>query len=283
MLNDLVSVIIPTFNHAQYITKAIDSILKQNYENIEIIIVDDASTDNTSQLIQSLPNPRLRYIKHEANQGISHARNTGLSHANGNFIAFLDSDDWWLPHKLHKQVTIAEEYPEADFICSNGYFKDKNHLLFTTKTKSGIIPFQSNHWPLKGISPTPSSWFFRKKILAKVSSFDTNLKRCEDGDFFVRVAKHYKIYFINEPLVFWLSPNDLTATLEQIKTQEIFLNKHKEDMRLDREYYCIYTKTLGKDYLRLGFKKEARNYLLEAFKTSPFQSAIWSKLLKTFL
>jgi len=110
----LVSIIIPTFNRAHYLLEAINSIFAQNYKNIEIIIVDDGSTDNTSKII-NLHNKQLHYIYQE-NGGQAAARNKGIAIAKGKYLAFLDSDDLWTSNKLHKQIRYMQKHPEVKIL-----------------------------------------------------------------------------------------------------------------------------------------------------------------------
>lgn len=111
-MNDLVSIIMPSYNTAQYIAESIQSVLKQTYANWELIIVDDCSTDNTDEIVTSIEDKRIRYFKNEKNSGAAVSRNKALREARGRWIAFLDSDDLWYPEKLEKQIR---------FMMENGY------------------------------------------------------------------------------------------------------------------------------------------------------------------
>lgn len=107
-MQDLVSVIMPSYNTAQYIKESIDSVINQSYKNWELIIVDDCSTDNTDEVVEGISDDRIRYIKNEKNSGAAISRNKALREAKGRWIAFLDSDDLWMPEKLEKQLTFME-------------------------------------------------------------------------------------------------------------------------------------------------------------------------------
>lgn len=109
-MNELVSIVMPSYNTANYIEASIESVRRQTYENWELIIVDDCSTDNTDEVVRPfLADGRIRYLKNEQNSGAAISRNRALREANGKWIAFLDSDDLWLPEKLEKQVTFMEQ------------------------------------------------------------------------------------------------------------------------------------------------------------------------------
>lgn len=113
-----VSVIMPTFNYGRYIKTAIESVLQQTHSNLELLVIDDGSTDETFSIVSNFSDPRLRYTRLE-NGGVSRARNHGLAQAEGDVIAFLDADDLWLPHKLRTQVRVLEEVPEVGFVACN--------------------------------------------------------------------------------------------------------------------------------------------------------------------
>src|SRR4030043_1337098 len=101
-----VSVIIPTYNRAHLVGRSIRSVLNQTYQDLEVIVVDDGSKDNTAEIVRGITDPRIVFLKHEKNRGVSAARNTGLKAARGKYIAFQDSDDEWLPQKLEKQLEL---------------------------------------------------------------------------------------------------------------------------------------------------------------------------------
>jgi len=277
-----VSIIITAFNRAYLITKAITSILEQNYCDFEIIIVDDASTDNTREVVAQIKDRRIRYVHHVENRGWPAARETGFAQAKGSYIAFCDSDDWWYPEKLSKQMAVFEQSPEADFIFTNGYYQKMDQLLFKTDKDSGLIPQGEEHFPLRDIVTLPSSWIFKRKILNEVNTFDRDILVWEDGDFFVRVADRFRVYFLNEPLVFWYSPQENFKPLRELTGRERFLKKHRGRMSRDPGYLFRFVKTLGKDYLRHAKPRQARQYLRQAFLMRPLDFSVWSKTFKSF-
>ena len=196
--NPLVSVIIPTHNRAWALAGAIDSVLAQNYKNFELIVIDDGSTDNTSDLIDGYSG-KLALIRQE-NAGVSAARNRGIESSRGEFIAFLDSDDTWLPQKLSRQMDFMGRYPEA-LICQTQEIWIRNNTRVNPrschKKPSGMI-FESS---LALCLVSPSAVMMKKNLFDKVGLFDEGLPACEDYDLWLRVGCRYPVYLVDEPLV----------------------------------------------------------------------------------
>ncbi len=196
--NPLVSVIIPTYNRAWALAEAIDSVLAQNYKNFELIVIDDGSTDNTSDLIDGYSG-KLTLIRQE-NAGVSAARNRGIESSRGDFIAFLDSDDTWLPQKLSRQMDFMGRYPEA-LICQTQEIWIRNNTRVNPrschKKPSGMI-FESS---LALCLVSPSAVMMKKNLFDKVGLFDERLPACEDYDLWLRVGCRYPVYLVDEPLV----------------------------------------------------------------------------------
>ncbi|GAH74960.1 unnamed protein product, partial [marine sediment metagenome] len=163
-----VSVIIPTYNRAYLIGRAIQSVLNQTYQDFEIIVVDDGSTDDTEEIVRSFKDKRIGYVRHEKNKGAAAARNTGIKAAKSEYIAFQDSDDEWLPEKLEKQMKVFENAPPevgvvyTDFLRIKG--NKKIHIPFSWVTqKEGNIHKEL----LKGNFVTTQSVVIRKKCFKK--------------------------------------------------------------------------------------------------------------------
>jgi glycosyltransferase involved in cell wall biosynthesis len=144
-INELVSVILPAYNAEKYIGGAIKSVLKQTYPYLELIVVDDGSMDRTVEIVNNFRDPRILLIKHEFNMGVSAARNTAIDNASGTFIAFIDSDDEWLPDRLEKLLPILIESSEDCFIA------DDHTVCFDTK--NGLKPWDSGLNMYHGINP----------------------------------------------------------------------------------------------------------------------------------
>lgn len=193
-----VSVVIPTFNRARLIGAAIDSVLDQDFADVELIVVDDGSTDDTFRLISAYGD-RLRSIRQE-NRGVSAARNAGIRSAGGNLIALLDSDDEWLPGKLAAQVAFFEDHPEA-LICQTEEIWIRNGKRVNPgnrhRKQAGMIFERS----LALCLVSPSAVMMRKSLLDEVGLFDERLPACEDYDLWLRIAWKYPIHLIDRPLI----------------------------------------------------------------------------------
>jgi len=196
----LVSVIIPTYNRAGIVSRAVQSVLDQTFRDFELIVVDDGSTDQTADVLsryETLPGVSIITQK---NKGVSSARNAGLTAASGQLIAFLDSDDYWLPDKLEVQANFFERRPEA-LICQTEetwYRRGRrvNPKKYHRKP-SGDIFFQS----LELCLVSPSAVMMRRELFDLVGTFDEGLPACEDYDLWLRVSARYPVHLLDEPCV----------------------------------------------------------------------------------
>ena len=196
--NPLVSVVIPTYNRAWVIKEAVDSVLAQDYKDFELIIVDDGSTDNTSDVLASYGED-VRVLFQE-NKGVSAARNRGVAEASGQLVAFLDSDDLWLPKKLSMQVEFFNKTPDA-LICQTEEVWIRNGIRVNPKKRhkkpSGMI-FE----PSLGLClVSPSAVMIRRDLLDREGGFDETLPACEDYDLWLRLSSRFPVYLIETPLI----------------------------------------------------------------------------------
>ncbi len=192
-----VAVIIPTYNRAALIERALASVIAQSYAAAEIIVVDDGSTDNTQQIIEA-NYAQIRYLQ-QTNKGVSAARNAGINATSCEWICLLDSDDSWQPDKLEKQRKALTENPDYLFCHTNEIWYRNGKILNQGKKheKHGGNIFKYC-LPLCAISP--SSAMIKKELFDKVGLFDENLPACEDYDMWLRICCQYPVLFLDEAL-----------------------------------------------------------------------------------
>lgn len=197
-----ISVIIPTYNRVHTLRRALDSVLNQkgidDLELYEVIVVDDASTDDTVGMVEA-SYPQCTMISLSGNKGVSHARNVGFQRANGDWLAWLDSDDEWLPDKIYRQRTLLQQ--SGLLFCHTEEIWIRNGVRVNAMKKhrkTGGWIF-SHCLPLCAISP--SSVLMHRSILDDVGCFDENLPVCEDYDLWLRVTANYEVAFLEEPAI----------------------------------------------------------------------------------
>ncbi|PKB17461.1 glycosyltransferase [Flavobacterium sp. 5] len=231
----LVTVIITTYNRREYLENAIQSVVNQSYTNIEIVVIDDGSDDNYAEAICNKYSNCTYFYKE--NEGLSSARNYGIYLSKGEYIAFLDDDDFWESSKIDKQIKVFLENPEIDCVHSSAAVIDEKGQLTGTiigasETKahkrSGYVFWNAlGVWVVK--SPTP---LIRKKIFQPDLLFDESIKVGEDVDFYQRMFFRHRVYYINEPLAFYREYNNPDRlSLQQKKyigiEKKMFLNFKK--------------------------------------------------------
>jgi len=284
-----VSVIIPAFNSEQFIEETINSILKQTYKDFEIIVVDDGSKDGTPEVLEKYKD-NLVYVR-KKNEGISLARNQGIKRARGEYIAFIDHDDLWLPEKLRKQVALLESDKNIGLCYSDAYVIDENkkrnnRLFEISPPQSGMVRerlFKENFIPIL-------TAVVRRSVIDKTGLFDPKYKIAEDWDFFLRVAKRYKIGFINEPLAEYrihrgsFSRQKDLAVSEAISIIDTYINhveKFENGILKRRKEWLQFD--LGMVYLHKGMKKKAREHFRLSIKKKPVSVLLSMGFLASFL
>jgi glycosyltransferase involved in cell wall biosynthesis len=194
----LVSVIIPTYNRGWVVQEAIDSVLDQDFSDYELMVVDDGSNDNTREILSAYG--KAITVLQQSNRGVSAARNRGIAEAAGRLIAFLDSDDLWLPRKLTTQVKFFEENADA-VINQTQEIWIRNGVRVNPKQRhhkfSGMIFERS----LALCLVSPSAVMIKKSLFDAVGVFDENLPACEDYDLWLRISCRYPVHLVDSPLI----------------------------------------------------------------------------------
>jgi len=238
----MISVILPTYNRAGKIMLSIESVLSQEFKEFELIIVDDASVDDTYDIVNKISDKRVVYIRHKENKGASVARNTGWRNSKYEYLAFIDSDDVWDSKYLLSQI---EKYKYTDEGVGLIYCRYINVYKNKKIIKPENIKIKSNSSIMEAIvvNPfiTPQIILVRKSVMASLNGFDENLKSLEDFDFSLRLLQKYKIIRNDDILVeIRLSNDSLSLQHEKniVSSKQIY-NKNVslfDDIRLKRKY-----------------------------------------------
>ena len=196
----LVSVIMPTYNHAQFIGEAIDSVLNQTYKNLELIIIDNYSKDNTAEIVASYKDDRIKYLKFKNNGIIAASRNYGIRHSQGGYIAFLDSDDIWLPFKLKLQVDRLNAYSDIGLVYSKCFVMKDGKVHRTSPHMNLYNGYVFNNMIfITNVSILTA--VIKRDVVEKIGLFDEDKKLIgiEDLNYWIRLSKEFKVMSINRP------------------------------------------------------------------------------------
>lgn len=241
-----VSIIIPCHNRAKLLLKTIDSVLEQTYQDFEIIVVDDASTDDILSELNSVDDPRIHYFRHAHNKGAPAARNTGLAHAQGEYIAFLDSDDAWLPEKLERQLQAFDDKAHDCGIVYCRFLKGETPSRLPPQTGD----FGQNIL-VRNFVGTFSTPLIRRRCFDDTRLMDESLKSCQDWDLWIRMAEHHKFFYIEEPLVLYFPQAVSITRNHQAKYQGLAAIKSKyatQIGQLPRHLKALFHFNIGVDH-----------------------------------
>lgn len=283
-----ISIVIPTLNRAHLVTRAITSVLNQTYQDYEIIIVDDGSIDETERVIKRCNYKKIIYIKHKKTRGPGAARNTGIDATRGDYIAFLDSDDEWLPKKLEKQINLFKKnIDKIGLIYCGVQLIDQ----YSGNTKEKWMPRFKGYVYEKNLAANfvvsgSSTVIVQRKALKKVGKFDESLPSCEDWDLWTRIAKHYEFDFSPEILVnCFLHSKRVSSNFERVRLGlKLFSDKYKKEIDKQRNnvkaQHFFY---LGNHFCYYGDEDLARQYLVRAFDIYPVNPLFFFSLIFFFL
>lgn len=230
-----VSVIMNCHNCNKYLTQALDSVYKQTFKNYEIIFWDNQSTDNSSEIALSYGEP-LRYFRGEEFLPLGAARNAAIEKARGEYIAFLDCDDIWLPEKLEKQVELLDSNKELGLVYSDSYVIDSNGNFIKSTYFHSVKPFRENAFNellVSNFIPILTV-VVRREALSKVGVFNPKYVIAEDYDFWLKIAEYYPVGFTEQPLAKYRfhgasasQKNMVLSYQEEIQIKEYWLNRNQ--------------------------------------------------------
>lgn len=190
-----VSIVLPTYNGAKYLRQSIDSCLNQTFKNIELIIVDDSSMDETPDIIQSYQDERIKYVRHKKNRGLSHALNTGFKKATGEYLTWTSDDNYYAENAVELMVTILQINKKIDFVYSNFYIINADNKLLQSVN---VLPSKK----LKEYNCIGPCFLYRRKIYEVIGQFNPTAFLAEDYEYWIRVFKRYRMQKLDE-FIYW--------------------------------------------------------------------------------
>jgi glycosyltransferase involved in cell wall biosynthesis len=280
-----VSVIIPTHNRAALVGTALRSVLAQTFQDFEVLVVDDGSSDDTSELCRQFPDARIRWLRHDTARGGGAARNTGITHSRGQYIAFLDDDDEWFPEKLARQMEVMlASPPEVAGVYSGYLIVDRA----TKRVRGRMIPTRRGDLQAALLQSNPiggsSSVLLKKSALERAGLFDERLPSFQDRDLWIRISREFHFDYVVEPLLnyylhgtrVWTNPETL------MKGLEIMLEKHGSS--------AAFRKQCSRRFLDLGLRfcasdqiGRGRRALLRSIGLNPYWIRPYTYLAFTLL
>ncbi|WP_309607216.1 glycosyltransferase family 2 protein [Phenylobacterium sp.] len=287
---DLVTVVLPTYNRARTLPRAIASVLNQDYRNLELLIVDDASSDDTAQVVAAISDPRVRYLPLPRNGGASHARNAGLAQARGAFIAFQDSDDEWLAGKLEKQVAaaLAAGDPAVTVFHPKIVLGKDEHARYGRHRvccMPAIAPGDRDFIRLIHESNliSPQALLISREAFNRAGFFDEDLVNNEDWAYGIELFYKTKVVFIEDPLVMnYLQPDSISMLRRRgARAQLRVIQKLRKYPEARAPTIAGHAARIGWSIAKLGYPGRGRTLLLHSLRLDGRPWRTWAQLVVT--
>lgn len=280
-MHPAVSVVLPTYNRAHSLSGAIRSVLDQSFRDLELIVVDDASTEDIEAVIANFGDPRIRYLRLERNSGAAAARNVGMAETRGRYIAFQDSDDIWLPGKLARQVELLEgQPPNVGVVTGLKILYGRDAARIYGPGRVACAPDPAKRMTLEEDQLKRSlldcrislqNALFRRDCLPEITWFDPLAKASNDWEFVVRLAQHKLILEVTEPVVLaMISPDSISTNPRKRATGFLrILQKNKHVFERYPEEHGNFLYLAGMALYRCGRKRAGRRLLLRSLRLRP--------------
>jgi glycosyltransferase involved in cell wall biosynthesis len=282
-----VSVIVPTYNRAGLLIRAIDSILSQTFTEFEVIVIDDASTDGTAAVLSGIADPRVRVLRHDANGGGGAARNTGIVAARAEYLAFLDSDDVWLPRTLETLMKAIGEAPPEVGVCYGRFRKNFPDGTAVDFPCSSISPKEGDLFRglLRSNFITLQASVVRMKCFLEAGGFNESLRRLHDWELFIRISRKFRFRYIDEPLAeLWLQGDSVSMDEDAGTIGYSFIHsRYKTEIESDRKLCSRYLYIFGKKALAEGNGREAAGHFIRLLRTNPVELRLYPKLVRSLV
>ena len=258
MERERISVVIPCYNRRNRILASVESVLGQSYDNLELIVVDDGSTDGTASLFENYPDKRLRFLRYEENRGACYARNYGAERSAGQYLAFQDSDDVWHRNKLEKQIHhIRETGADMSFCGMNRISESGSRFYYP------VHPFH----PERGLEEMlaenragTQTMLMRREVWEKLR-FDESFRRYQDWDFSIRAAKDFQLAYLPEALVdSAVGEDSISAAVKSYPALVHLYEKHENLYRAYAKSDAVMNRRMGKRLRQAQPDKAAAHY-----------------------
>ncbi len=279
-----VSVIIPTYNRAHVLGRSIQSVLNQTFQDFELIIVDDGSTDDTESLLNRFSSKKIKYVRHQGNRGRSVTRNTGIRLAKGDYIAFLDDDDEWMPEKLDKQMKIIGTAPPEVGVV---FTKFKQYDRFGNYVPQRKLPKKEGNI----FKQLLGEYFIglqtilvKKECFDKAGLFSERILYAQDWDLLLRISQHYQFLYIDEPLAIVHEQPEGRSLKHKRHLVDIqrMLKMYFPQIKRDRKVLARYYYQIAHLSYILGRIGHARYYYIKSLKAYPLDIVVIIAFLTSF-
>lgn len=289
----LVSVVLTSYNHARYLRQAVESVLVQSLQDMEIVAIDDASADDSPAILQEYA-PRVRVVLHAENRGTYASLNEGIEATDAPYIAILNSDDAWLPTKLEQQVARLERDPQVGLVHTAACFVDAEGnpiagnplgVRFHPNPQGDLLPDLLT----RNLFIT-SSVLFRRECIERCGRFEEHLFGMGDWDLWLRIAEHYTIGYVPEPLTLYrIHGQNTMYQRERMLADDLWIHEERIRKRIPdllkrgggrmRRSIGVALAALGVLYAMRGQKREARQAFRESLRYHPFRLKTYLRLL----
>lgn len=284
----LVSVVIPTYNRSGLVLRALRSVLSQSMQDLEVLVVDDGSTDDTAAAVTALDDPRVRYLQ-QHNAGVAAARNRGIREARGQLLALLDSDDEWSPDKLARQLACLRESPARVALVYTGVVDDDGEGGLSVRLPTHRGDVSRDLLQVNVLHGGSSSVLMRRHVVATVGFFDESLPAIEDHDYWIRACRFFEVDFVAEPLVRYHDPRmgldrRSRALQRNLSAREQLHRKHRSHLRQNGLELDFVLMTARRHLSpRARDAGGARRIALRTLLRHPRAGAAWRVLLRTLV
>ena len=292
----MISIVIPLYNKVNTIARALDTVFAQTYQDFEVLVVDDGSTDDSAIVVERYADPRIRLIR-QANAGVSAARNKGIEEANGEYVAFLDADDEWMPEFLEEIVALQQEFPACKAQATNYTF---NSYGVKSPTILRKIPFQgergvlTNYFKVASCSHPPvwtSAVCIERALLQEIGGFPVGVKSGEDlwvwAHVAVRTQWAYSMkamaQYNFDQMAFKETPTRVPDSVDEVGAELKKLWKDYKHIGGLKTYLSLWHKMRSSVYLRMGYKKACFKEAMLSLRYNPLNYKVYAYLILNVL